>query len=149
MRTVYFATNRALTGPADQLASYGSTTAVSPTDPTAVTYGTAFVEDAGLDADTVGAIKSINTIRQGQFSDSAKDDLSDPGRNLLVFVHGFDNTFENAITRAAFNQQWLEQSGVPAASSPDASRVTTSSRRAAPRPPIVRPSADSRSFAPT
>jgi esterase/lipase superfamily enzyme len=116
MRTIYFATNRALTGPADQLASYGSTTAVSPTDPTAVTYGTAFVEDAGLDADTVGAIKSINTIRQGQFSDSAKGDLSDPGRNLLVFVHGFDNTFENAITRAAFNQQWLEQSGVPAAS---------------------------------
>ncbi len=116
MRTVYFATNRTLTGPADQLASYGSTNAVSPTDPTAVTYGTAFVEDAGLDADTVGAIKSINTVQQGQFSDSAKGDLSDPGRNLLVFVHGFDNTFENAITRAAFNQQWLEQSGVPAAS---------------------------------
>ena len=115
MRTVYFATNRVLTGPADQLSSYSSSV-VAPSDPTAVTYGTAFVEDAGLDADTVGAIKSINTIQQGQFSDSAKGDLSDPGRNLLVFIHGFDNTFENAITRAAFNQQWLEQSGVPAAS---------------------------------
>ena len=115
MRTVHFATNRVLTGPAEQVTSY-SPNAVNPSDPTAVTYGTAFVEDAGLDADTVGAIKSINTIRQGQFSDSAKGDLSDPGRNLLVFIHGFDNTFENAITRAAFNQQWLEQSGVPAAS---------------------------------
>jgi esterase/lipase superfamily enzyme len=115
MRTVYFATNRVLTGPAEQLASYSSAI-VDPADPTAVTYGTAFVEDAGLDADTVGAIKSINTIRKGGFSDSAKGDLSDPGRNLLVFVHGFDNTFENAITRAAFNQQWLEQSGVAAAS---------------------------------
>jgi len=115
MRTVHFATNRVLTGPADQVTSY-SPSAVSPSDPTAVTYGTAFVEDAGLDADTVGAIKSINNVRQGQFSESAKGDLSDPGRNLLVFVHGFDNTFENAITRAAFNQQWLEQSGVPAAS---------------------------------
>jgi esterase/lipase superfamily enzyme len=115
MRTVHFATNRVLTGPAEQLASYSSSV-VAPSDPTAVTYGTAFVEDAGLDADTVGAIKSINTIQKGQFSESAKGDLSDPGRNLLVFVHGFDNTFENAITRAAFNQQWLEQSGVPAAS---------------------------------
>lgn len=116
MRTVYFATGRALTGPADQLASYNSTNVVPPSDPTQVTYGTAFVEDAGLDADTVGAIKSINTIQQGQFSDSAKGDLSDPGRNLLVFIHGFDNTFENAITRAAFNQQWFEQSGIAAAS---------------------------------
>jgi len=116
MRTVYFATSRALTGPADQLASYNSTNVVAPSDPTAITYGTAFVEDAGLDADTVGAIKSINNIQHGQFSESAKGDLSDPGRNLLVFIHGFDNTFENAITRAAFNQQWLEQSGVAAAS---------------------------------
>jgi esterase/lipase superfamily enzyme len=115
MRTVHFATNRVLTGPADQLLSYSSSV-VAPSDPTAVTYGTAFVEDAGLDADTVGAIKSINSTQQGQFSDSAKGDLSDPGRNLLVFVHGFDNSFENAITRAAFNQQWFEQSGVPAAS---------------------------------
>lgn len=115
MRTVHFATNRVLTGPADQLTSYSSSV-VAPSDPTVVTYGTAFVEDAGLDADTVGAIKSINTVQQGQFSDSAQGDLSDPGRNLLVFIHGFDNTFENAITRAAFNQQWLEQSGVPAAS---------------------------------
>ena len=115
MRTVYFATNRVLTGPADQLASYSSSV-VAPSDPTVVTYGTAFVEEAGLDADTVGAIKSINDVQAGGFSDQAKGDLSDPGRNLLVFIHGFDNTFENAITRAAFNQQWLEQSGVAAAS---------------------------------
>jgi esterase/lipase superfamily enzyme len=42
-------------------------------------------------------------------------DLSNPGRNLLVFVHGFDNSFENAITRAAFNREWLAASGVPGA----------------------------------
>jgi esterase/lipase superfamily enzyme len=115
MRTVYFATNRVMTGPADQLASYSSNL-VAPSDPTAVTYGTAFVKDAGLDADTVGAITSINDVQSGEFSESAKGDLSDPGRNLLVFIHGFDNTFENAITRAAFNEQWFEQSGVPSAS---------------------------------
>jgi len=115
MPTVYFATNRVLTGPADQLASYGESV-VAPSDPNAVTYGTAFVQEAGLDADTVGAITRLQDIEQGQFGAAAKGDLSDPGRNLLVFIHGFDNSFENAITRAAFNQQWLEKSGVAAAS---------------------------------
>jgi len=115
MPTVYFATNRVLTGPADQLASYGESV-VAPSDPNAVTYGTAFVQEAGLNADTVGAITRLQDIEQGQFGAAAKGDLSDPGRNLLVFIHGFDNSFENAITRAAFNQQWLEKSGVAAAS---------------------------------
>ncbi len=109
--TVYFATNRVLSGPAEDWRSYG-TGIVSPTDPTAITYGTAFVDDANLTADTTGAIRSIQNISKGRFDQSAIDDLSDPGRNLLVFIHGFDNSFENAITRAAFNQQWLANSQV-------------------------------------
>ena len=112
--TVHFATNRALSGPPDQLRSYGSSV-VAPSDPNAVTYGTAFVEDANLTADTIGAITSIRHIEQGRFSQSAVGDLSDPGRNLLVFIHGFDNSFENAITRAAFNQQWFAASRLPGA----------------------------------
>jgi esterase/lipase superfamily enzyme len=112
--TVYFATNRALNGPADRLQSY-SASAVGPSDPNAVTYGTAFVDDANLTADTIGAIRSIQDIEQGRFSQGAIDDLSDPGRNLLVFIHGFDNSFENAITRAAFNQQWFAESGLAGA----------------------------------
>jgi esterase/lipase superfamily enzyme len=109
--TVHFATNRVLDGPADDVASY-SESVVAPSNPNEVTYGTAFVNDANLTADTIGAINSIQTIGQGQFSQSAIDDLSDPGRNLLVFIHGFDNSFENAITRAAFNQQWFAASGL-------------------------------------
>ena len=109
--TVHFATNRVLDGPADDVASY-SESVVAPSNPNEVTYGTAFVDDANLTADTIGAITSIQTIGKGQFSQSAIDDLSDPGRNLLVFIHGFDNSFENAITRAAFNQQWFAASGL-------------------------------------
>jgi len=109
--TIHFATNRVLTGPADQLASY-SEAVVAPSDPGEVNYGTAFVNDANLTADTIGAITSIQTTGKGQFSQSAIDDLSDPGRNLLIFIHGFDNSFENAITRAAFNQQWFAASGL-------------------------------------
>lgn len=112
--TVYFATNRVLNGAADQLQSYGESV-VAPSNPNFVTYGTAYVEDANLTADTIGAIKSIQDIEQGRFSQNAVDDLSDPGRNLLVFIHGFDNSFENAITRAAFNQQWFAASGLAGA----------------------------------
>jgi esterase/lipase superfamily enzyme len=111
--TVYFATNRQVAAPEDYR-SYG-TSIVSPTRPQEITYGTAFVDDAYLTADTVGAIKSIQDISKGRFSRGAVADLSNPGRNLLIFLHGFDNSFENAITRAAFNQQWFLKSGVAAA----------------------------------
>jgi len=112
--TVHFATNRVINGPSDDVGSY-TTAIATPSDPAAVTYGTAFVEDANLTADTVGAITTITDVQAGQFSDNAASDLSNAGRNLLVFVHGFDNSFENAITRAAFNTQWFAASGVAAA----------------------------------
>jgi len=109
--TVHFATNRVLNGPPDRVQSY-SESAVAPSQPTEVTYGTAFVNDANLTADTIGAITNIQSIQKGQFDEGVVGDLSDPGRNLLVFIHGFDNSFENAITRAAFNQQWFAASGL-------------------------------------
>jgi esterase/lipase superfamily enzyme len=112
--TVYFATNRVVTGSPAAYQNYGETI-VAPSDPTAITYGTAFVNDANLTADTTGAITSIQNISMGSFSAEATADLSNPGRNLLIFIHGFDNSFENAITRAAFNQQWFARSGAPAA----------------------------------
>src|SRR5262245_49513762 len=95
--TVQFATNRVINGPADDVHSYMPTIA-SPNDPGAVTFGTAFVSDANLTADTVGAVTTIQDVQQGGFGQNAQGDLSDPGRNLLVFIHGFDNSFENAIT---------------------------------------------------
>lgn len=112
--TVYFATNRVVSGAPEDYRNYGNGI-VAPTDATAVTYGTAFVEDANLTADTVGAIRSIQDVSKGHFSDGAAADLSHPGRNLLIFIHGFDNSFENAITRAAFNQQWFKRSGAAGA----------------------------------
>ncbi len=109
--TVHFATNRALTGPAADWRSYG-TEIVAPSDPLAVTYGTAFVDNTDLTADKTGLIEEIRNTQQGGFHPETIPDLSAPGRNLLVFIHGFDNSFDNAITRAAFNREWLTQSGV-------------------------------------
>ena len=114
LTTVYFATDRALEGPATDWTSYTSQIA-APSDPTAITYATAFVDNTDLTADKTGAIEKIENVSSGRFSQSAMDDLSNPGRNLLVFIHGFDNSFEAAITRAAFNREWFAASGVAAA----------------------------------
>jgi esterase/lipase superfamily enzyme len=111
--TVYFATNRALSGPAEDWRSYG-TSIVFPSDPTAITYAVAFVDNTELTADKTGLITGITNVERGHFSDDVISDLQQPGRNLLVFIHGFDNSFEAAITRAAFNREWFAQSGVPA-----------------------------------
>jgi esterase/lipase superfamily enzyme len=112
--TVYFATNRLVNGPAANWQSYG-TGIVSPSDPAAVTYATAFVDNSDLTADKTGLIQGIQNVHKGGFSPQAITDLSEPGRNLFVFIHGFDNTFENAITRAAFNREWFAGSGEAAA----------------------------------
>lgn len=108
--TVQFATNRVLTGPAEEWRSYGGGI-VAPSSPVGITYGAAFVNEVDLTADTVGAITGIENVSQGSFSTEAAGDLGDAGRNLLVFVHGFDNSFENAITRAAFVREWLAGTG--------------------------------------
>ena len=112
--TVYFATNRVVSDPPEDWQSYG-TGIVAPSDPTKITYATAFVDNTDLTADKSGAIQQIQNVQQGGFSQTAIDDLSAPGRNLLVFIHGFDNSFENAITRAAFNREWFAKSEVEAA----------------------------------
>jgi esterase/lipase superfamily enzyme len=112
--TVYFATNRLLSGPAEDWRSYGTSIA-APSDPAAVTYATAFVDNTDLTADKTGLIEGIQNVHRGSFSPQAVADLSEPGRNLLVFIHGFANSFENAITRAAFNREWFAKSGEAAA----------------------------------
>jgi esterase/lipase superfamily enzyme len=112
--TVYFATNRVLTGVDTQVGSYGDEI-VSPADPTAVTYGEAFIAASDLTADTTGAITNILNTSKGEFAASSRSDLSNSGRNLLVFIHGFDNSFENALTRAAFNREWFAASKLTAA----------------------------------
>jgi esterase/lipase superfamily enzyme len=109
--TVYFATNRIANHPADRPENY-TFFMTAPDNPLQVTYGTAFVDSAGLTADTVGAIRSLNDLQKGNFSPAAFDDLAEGGRNILVFVHGFANSFADGLTRAAFNREWLAQSGV-------------------------------------
>jgi esterase/lipase superfamily enzyme len=109
--TVYFASNRTLTGPSDLVTSYGSDIQ-PPSDSTGVVYGTAFVDGTDTSTNTHGRISLIENISIGRFSDEAVGDLSNTGRNLLVFIHGFNNSFSDAITYGAFNRDWIAASNI-------------------------------------
>jgi esterase/lipase superfamily enzyme len=108
--TVFFASNRLLTGDPTAVASYGPNIQ-PPSVSTDITYGTAFVDEADIEGDRQGSITSIQDTNKGAFAANVTGDLTNAGRNLLVFIHGFDNTFEDAITRAALNRDFLAASG--------------------------------------
>ena len=112
--TVFFATNRTVSNPSDWVNGY-PTMMVPPTDPMAITYGTAFVDGINVTTNAQGAITQILGTDRGSFSGDAEGDIGEAGRDLLVFIHGFDNTFSDAITRAAFNREWFAASGIAAA----------------------------------
>jgi esterase/lipase superfamily enzyme len=111
--TVYFATNRLVTNPNDPINGYPAII-VPPSSPDQMTYGTAFVEGINIATNAQGTVSQIANTNKGSFPPQALADLSASGRDMLVFVHGFDNTFSDAITRAAFNREWLAASGNPA-----------------------------------
>src|SRR5580698_9877729 len=110
--TVYFASNRILTGDPTAITSYGPNI-LPPSDITDITYGTAFVDGVDVNSDQQGSITSIQNTNTGAFAPNVMGDLSNAGRNLLIFIHGFDNDFEDAITRAAYNREFLAASGKP------------------------------------
>jgi esterase/lipase superfamily enzyme len=112
--TVHFASNRALTGPAERVESYSSDIQ-PPSQLQRMIHGTAFVDGIDLAINAPGTITAIENTSTGGWGRETMGDLSQPGRNLLVFIHGFDNSFSDGITRAALNREWLATSGVMAA----------------------------------
>jgi esterase/lipase superfamily enzyme len=110
--TVYFATNRIVTNAADAINGYEAVM-VPPLQPQDITYGTAVVDGVNVATGAQGVVSQINDVEQGGFSQKVQADLSSPGRDLLVFIHGFDNTFSDAITRTAFDREWLAASQMP------------------------------------
>jgi esterase/lipase superfamily enzyme len=111
MTTVYFATNRK----PDPQETGGFGADIVANDPAAIVY--AIAEVTGIDPtnEKSGQITDISAVTAGKFSDAAKAAIIGGGKNLLIFIHGFDNTFEDAIRRAAFNREWFAGSGVSAA----------------------------------
>lgn len=109
MPDVFFITNRALVGPASLPESYTGTLGDG-----GLRTGIARVTPADTAALREGSIASIGAAAADEFSATAAGELK-KATNLLFFIHGFANTFSDAITRAAFNRDFLAASGVPAA----------------------------------
>lgn len=88
--TVYFATNRIRQPSADRPENY----TFFKTAPDTATGHLRHGLRAGLTADTVGAIRLLNDL-QRRLQPGGTDDLAEGGRNILVFIHGFANSFED------------------------------------------------------
>lgn len=110
---VYFATNRVSSAPGDWK-SYGADI-LAPTNAGDVIYAVAKVSGTDLKVENSGQIDSIDRIATGAFSTIAQQEIVNDDRNILVFIHGFANSFEDSIKRAAFNREWFSASGVKAA----------------------------------
>ena len=111
MVKVYFATNRK-PDPA-QPGGFGAD--ITPQNPSEVLYAVTDVQGILLDKEDTGTLGPIGNVTKGGYSDADTAEIIASGKNLLVFIHGFANSFQDAIKRAAFNAEWLRASGVPAA----------------------------------
>jgi esterase/lipase superfamily enzyme len=111
--TVYFATNRQLTGDGSKASDYAGESGPAGM-PGRVTHAMGFVEGTDLATLEAGRLASIHGVDADDFSAKLQADLT-CGRNLLIFLHGFANSFTDSITRAAFNREFLAASGVAAA----------------------------------
>jgi esterase/lipase superfamily enzyme len=111
--TVFFATNRRLIGTGDKPADYAGEQGPAG-QPGKLTTGMAVVGPADLARRETGALLSLGGVSPDDFSDRLAAALGRSG-NLLVFLHGFANSFSDALRRAAFNRDWLAGSGLPGA----------------------------------
>jgi esterase/lipase superfamily enzyme len=112
--TVYFATNRVAQGPSTDWHSYGADI-IPPTDPSQIIYAEAFVQETDLAVEGSGAITAISHPQTSGFETGVAQDIVGSGRNILVFIHGFANSFLNSIARAAYNREWFAAPGADAA----------------------------------
>lgn len=102
--TVYFATNRKKSG-----TGYGD--GIVHNDPLNIAYAVASVKGINLTKENSGSIDKISNLSFGEFNPIVRNQIANGGKNLLIFIHGFANAFNDAIKRAAFNREWFADSG--------------------------------------
>jgi esterase/lipase superfamily enzyme len=105
--TVYFATNRR---PDTHVPGGFGADVVA--DPTQITYAVVPVTGTDLGDASSGQLGTITAVSDGGFASTVQAELENTGKNLLVFIHGFDNSFLDAIKRSAFNRAWFADSGI-------------------------------------
>jgi esterase/lipase superfamily enzyme len=109
--TVYFATNRRPSG------TNGFGAHIVPPDVSKMTYGSIHVTNIALPDAASGKMGPIMDRSMGSFAANSLTAIVNGGENLLVFIHGFDNSFADAIKRAAYNRAWFADGGAIGATS--------------------------------
>jgi len=105
--TVYFATNRKL----DATAPFGFADTVADFDPRNIIFGKVDVTGTNLAHESSGELGEVLDKTPANFSEATIAEILAARKNILTFIHGFDNSFDDAIKRAAFNQLWLKECG--------------------------------------
>jgi esterase/lipase superfamily enzyme len=108
---VYFATNRE--PDLGKEGGYGAE--IVPMKPDAIIYDAIDVTNVDLSNADSGTLSAGLQPTPGGFTTPLENEITNSGKNLLIFIHGFANAFADAIKRAAFNAEWFRASGVPAA----------------------------------
>ena len=108
---VYFATNRARSGDGSLPSHYAGEAGPPGAPSPELTFGLAIVSQPDLGRLTTGSLLSLGSISGQALDAGVEAEIAQPGRNLLVFVHGFANSFTDSITRAAFNRDWFAAAG--------------------------------------
>jgi esterase/lipase superfamily enzyme len=114
--TVFFITNRA-PAPAGVPLAEAFTAQMVPLEARRLTCGVAFVDNTDPNPAALDQrhIIDLNNFNDDAFNAGVQGDIIGSGKPLLLFVHGFANSFDDAIKRAAFNREWFAASGVAAA----------------------------------
>jgi esterase/lipase superfamily enzyme len=103
--SILFATNRRLGGTVNGITTFDDR--AQDQDPNALTCGSVEVTDIDIASPNHGFIDKMSKLTSGSFDQGAIDALAHSTNDVLVFVHGASNSFEDAITRGAYNKVWL------------------------------------------
>ena len=102
--TVLFATSRELTGHTAGGSPYFNDVA---TDPPSLICASATVDKLDIFSPAKGKITAWTDLHTGGFAPNDIAAIANSGNDVLVFVHGSSNAFEDAIIRGAYNKAWL------------------------------------------
>src|SRR6185437_598345 len=69
--------------------------------------GTVTIDGIDLANPDAGAIAQLTGLTKGGLSDTQKAAILRSPNDVLVFVHGAENSFADAVVRAAYNRAWL------------------------------------------
>jgi esterase/lipase superfamily enzyme len=115
MVQVCFATNRQrLPDTAAGLPDFSDQCAAA--NPAGFFCATATVEGVDLVNPSNGKITAVTEGNTGSFADEDLQPILASPNDILVFVHGAGNSFNDAIARAAYNQNWLAKAVLPSGS---------------------------------